>query len=114
LRALHQLLTEQGREAEAQAYARQLQARREQDPYYWIGLGVQRLQAGENRQAIAALEQARDMATGFPEVHRYLALAYWRAGEAARANEELSLLASLGDDPGGASKLRKKFKGLQP
>ncbi|MEO7392009.1 MAG: hypothetical protein ABIU58_07525 [Ramlibacter sp.] len=113
LRALYQLLAEQGRDAEAQIYARQLQARREVDPYYWIGLGAQHLQAGENRRAISALEHARTMATGFPEVHRYLALAYWRAGEAGRANEELTALASLDAGP-GASKLRKKFKALQP
>ena len=118
LRALYQLLSEQGRDAEARRYARELQAHRERDPYYWIGLGLQHLQAGENRQAIRALEHARDMATGFEEVHRHLALAYWRAGEAARANDELSQLAALTGDEAGVSRLRKKFKGspaqLQP
>ena len=111
MRALHQLLAEQGRDAEAQYYARELQARRERDPYYWIGLGLQHLEAGDNRRAIVALEHARGMASGFEEVHRYLALAYWRAGEAARANEELSQLAALTGDEAGTSKLRKKFRG---
>ena len=111
LRALHQLVAEQGRDAEARAFARELQSRRERDPYYWIGLGVQHLEAGNNRQAITALEHARTMANGFEEVHRYLALAYWRSGEAARANEQLSQLAALTGDEAGATRLRKKLKG---
>jgi Tfp pilus assembly protein PilF len=110
LRALHLLLVEQGRDAEALVYERMLQARRERDPYHWIGLGVQHLQAGENQQAIAALEHARDMANNFDEVHRLLAIAYWRAGEVARANAELTMLAAVSDEA-RASKLRKKLQG---
>lgn len=114
LHALHQLLVEQGREPEARYYAALLQSRQARDPYHWVGLGLRYLQEGDFRQAIVALERARSMASGFSEVHRYLALAYWRAGEPARANEQLSLLASLeGSDP-TVSALRRKINPDRP
>jgi len=109
LSSLHQLLLEQGRNSEAEYYARLLQSRREQDPYYWIGLGLQRLQSGNIRQSIQALEEAQRLTHGFAEVHRYLALAYWRAGEQAHADEQLTLLASLDRDGADVASLRKKF-----
>lgn len=113
LHTLHQLLTEQGRTAEAQRIARVLAAGRERDPYHWIGLGVRHLEDGEVRQAIDALEHAREMVTGFDEVHRYLAVAYWRAGEPGKAREQIALLASSGDKA-GLAKLRRKIQGAQP
>jgi tetratricopeptide (TPR) repeat protein len=109
LSSLHQLLLEQGRNSEADEYARLLQSRREQDPYYWIGLGLQRLQSGNIRQSIQALEEAQRLTHGFAEIHRYLALAYWRAGEQAHADEQLTLLASLNRDGADVATLRKKF-----
>ncbi|AMO21591.1 hypothetical protein UC35_00300 [Ramlibacter tataouinensis] len=114
LHELHQLLVDQGRMAEARQYARRLEARRAADPYYWIGLGILHLQDDEPRRAIAALERARSLAAGFQEVHRYLAVAYARAGEPWRANQELLALASLGAGQGELSALHKKFKRLQP
>lgn len=113
MHTLHQLLTEQGRTAEAQRIARALAAGRERDPYHWIGMGVRHLEDGDIRQAIDALEHAREMATGFDEVHRYLAVAYWRAGEAGKAREQIALLASSGDKA-GLAKLRRKMQGEQP
>lgn len=113
MHTLHQLLTEQGRTAEAQRIARALAAGRERDPYHWIGMGVRHLEDGDLREAIDALEHAREMATGFDEVHRYLAVAYWRAGEAGKAREQIALLASSGDKV-GLAKLRRKLQGAQP
>ncbi|MBC7602260.1 MAG: hypothetical protein H7255_06305, partial [Ramlibacter sp.] len=96
LLALQQMLNEQGREGESRRYESVLQTRQSRDPYYWINVGVQALQTGDHRKAIRALEQARDMTGNFREVHAFLALAYWRAGEQARATEELSTLALMG------------------
>lgn len=111
LDALRRLLVDEGREAEAQPYATRLEALRDRDPYHWIDLGLRYLQDGQYRRAIDALERAQAMTNGFAEVHRYLALAYWRAGDVREANEQLALLESLGK--GGDSntaKLRDKFK----
>lgn len=109
LHALHQLLLEQGRNAEARHYAQLLEGRQSRDPYHWISLGLQHLQEGEWREAIVALERAQGMVSGFPEVHRYLALAYWRAGEPARANEQLARLASLAGTDAAVTLLSRKF-----
>jgi tetratricopeptide (TPR) repeat protein len=111
LMSLQQMLQEQGRTAEAQAYTRVLQSRRDRDPYHWIALGLKRLQDAQYRESIRALEQAQRMTHGFAEVHRYLALAYWRAGESERAREQLNLLSSLDTDSTDVDTLRKKFNG---
>jgi Tfp pilus assembly protein PilF len=113
LQGLHQLLLRQGRSAEARQYALQIDARRESDPYHWIGVGVKHLQSGEPRRAIRALERAKELAVGFPEVHRYLAVAYAQAGDRRRADQELTVLASSGFDQGKLSVLRKKVHSLQ-
>ncbi|WP_194792779.1 tetratricopeptide repeat protein [Caenimonas koreensis] len=113
LLALQQMLNEQGRQSESRRYESVLQGRQARDPYYWINAGVQALQEGDHKKAIRALEQAREMTGNFREVHAFLALAYWRAGEARRATEELSTLALLGTSEAGISKLRKKFKGQE-
>ena len=109
LLSLHQLLLEQGRTQEAEHYAQLLKSRRDKDPYYWIGLGLQNLREGEFRQAVNALEKAQRLTNGFEEVHRYLAVAYWRAGQSSRANEQLELLASLHPRSDDVASLRKKF-----
>jgi Tfp pilus assembly protein PilF len=109
LLALQQLMQEQGRTAEAQSYARLLQSRRDGDPYHWIALGLKRLQEGQFRDSIRALEQAQRMTHGFSEVHRFLALAYWRAGDSERAREQLGVLASLDPDSPDVATLRQKF-----
>ena len=110
LRALHQLLVSQGREAEAEQYALQLQSRRSQDPYYWIDQGLQHLQDGKLRQSIEEFERAQSMSKGFDEVHRYLALAYSRLGDHTRENEQLSLLASLNESDAWVAKLNRKMQ----
>ena len=95
LRSLYQLLVSQGRESEAVKYREILQARQEKDPYYWLGVGLHQLQEGNYRKAVNALEHAQDLTRGFQEVHRYLAIAYWRAGESIEAKKQLAVLASL-------------------
>jgi len=95
LRSLHQLLVSQGRESEALKYAEILRARQEQDPYYWLGVGLDHLQRGNYPKAVDALEHAQDLTRGFQEVHRYLAIAYWRAGKPVQAKNQLAVLTSL-------------------
>ena len=51
------------------------------------------------------------MVSGFPELHQYLAVAYWRAGKPRRANEQLALLESLGDGAAVVG-LRSKFNSV--
>jgi len=109
LRSLHQLLVSQGRESEALKYAEILRARQEKDPYYWLGVGLDHLQRGNYPKAVDALEHAQDLTTGFQEVHRYLAIAYWRAGKQARAKNQLSALASLVPDDSALPALRRKI-----
>ncbi|MDP2367406.1 hypothetical protein [Rhodoferax sp.] len=109
LHALQQLLKDQGREPEALLIERQIQSRRDIDPYHWIRLGLSHLQAGEYRSAIRALERAQSLTTGFEEVHHYLALAYWRAGERGQADQQLALLSTLKHNSTELSRLRKKI-----
>jgi tetratricopeptide (TPR) repeat protein len=106
---LHRLLLAQGRSAEAAQFEALLHARRDRDPYYWLGLGVERLRAREYRAAIAALEQAQSMSSGFDEVHRYLALAYWGAGDARQAHAQVAVLGALGVENPADRALRKKI-----
>jgi tetratricopeptide (TPR) repeat protein len=114
LHLLHQLLQAQGRQVEAQKIQNQLQSRRTQDPYYWAALGLQHLKDAQFSRAIDALEQAQTLSSGFDEVHRLLAVAYWRAGQPSRADQQLSLMAQSNFDPQGVSELRKKFRSPAP
>jgi tetratricopeptide (TPR) repeat protein len=109
MRSLHHLLVSQGRESEASKYTEILRARQEKDPYYWLGVGLDHLQRGNYQKAVNALEHAQAMTTGFQEVHRYLAIAYWRAGKQPQAKNQLSVLASLMLDDSGLAALRKKI-----
>ena len=70
LAALHRLLLAQGRDGRSAPYGELLAARREQDPYYWLGLGLDQLQQGRPAQAVEPLERAQALTTGFEEVHR--------------------------------------------
>jgi tetratricopeptide (TPR) repeat protein len=90
-------------------YAEILRARQEKDPYYWLGVGLDHLQRGNYPKAVDALEHAQDLTTGFQEVHRYLAIAYWRAGKPARAKNQLAVLASLVPDDSALPALRRKI-----
>jgi tetratricopeptide (TPR) repeat protein len=109
LRSLHQLLVSQGRESEALKYTEILRARQDKDPYYWLGVGLDYLQAENYQKAVSALEHAQALTTGFQEVHRYLAIAYWRAGKQPQAKNQLSVLASLMVDDPRLAALSKKI-----
>jgi tetratricopeptide (TPR) repeat protein len=111
LNALHDLMLAKGRNDEARQYAQLLEAARNNDPYYWMGLGLAQLQEGQWPAAVDSLEHASEMVNGFPELHRYLAVAYWRAGKLRSANEQLAVLDSLGDEA-AVGGLRNKFKSL--
>ncbi len=93
--SMHQLLTAQGREAEAKKYALILQAQREKNPYYWLDIGRNFLREERYAKAVGALEHAETLTAGFDEVHRNLAIAYWRIGDIANAKKQLGVLASL-------------------
>ena len=67
------------------------------------------LNEGQNRQAVADLEHAQELTSGFTEVHGWLALAYWRMGEARRAREQLAQLEALQSGSALAGKLRRKL-----
>jgi tetratricopeptide (TPR) repeat protein len=110
LTTLHQLLLSQGRDIEAAQFARELEARREHDPYYWLGLGLEKLQQARFPQAIAALERAQALTTGFEEVHRYLAIAYWRAGKPLLARDQLAVLSAIDRGDASVALLNKKFE----
>jgi tetratricopeptide (TPR) repeat protein len=109
LDSMHRLLLDQGREAEARVYERRLQTLREQDPYYWLGLGLVRLQQAQYLQAVAALERAQAMTRGFAEVHRYLAVAYWRSGKPHLARDQLAALSALEQGDASVALLNKKL-----
>jgi len=109
LAALHQLLVAQQRTAEAELVAAQLRAAQDADPYHWISRGVAALNEGQDRQAVADLEHAQELTSGFTEVHGWLALAYWRMGEAGRAREQLAQLEALQSGSALAGKLRRKL-----
>ncbi|MFN9480816.1 MAG: tetratricopeptide repeat protein [Betaproteobacteria bacterium] len=106
--SLHRLLRAQGLPDEAVQIAQLQQARRERDPYYWLGVGVERIGRQDWPAAVAALERAQALTTGFDEAHRYLALAYWRAGDAPRARAQWARLDGRpGRDPAFVALVRK-------
>ncbi|MET3106414.1 tetratricopeptide (TPR) repeat protein [Oxalobacteraceae bacterium GrIS 2.11] len=109
LNALSHLLQDQGRTEEASQLIARLKEKQNQDPYYWLGLGVAYLKDGHPQQSIAVLERAQNLSVGFLEIHHYLALAYWRAGKQNAAENQLSILASMGQDSAVLDLLHKKI-----
>ena len=95
VRSMHKLLVAQGRDTEAEKYARILQAEQQKDPYYWLGVGMNYLREAKYGKAVRALEHAESLTSGFDEVHRNLAIAYWYQGDKTNAQKQLDLLASL-------------------
>ena len=91
-----------------------MQYRRTQDPYYWAALGLQHMKDAQFSRAIDALERAQSLSSGFDEVHRLLAVAYWRGGQTSLADQQLSLMAKSNFDPDGVRELRKKFRAAVP
>lgn len=109
LSGLHALLLSQQRLAEARVLEQRLQAQRNQDPYYWLGLGLGHLQQDRYPEAVAALERAQGLTSGFDEVHRALALAYWHAGKPQLARDQIAILKGLGGAEAMVAKLSRKF-----
>lgn len=112
LHELHRLLEDQHRTAEAREIANRLQARQSADPYYWMGLGVKSLVDNDPKGAIAKFERAREIAPTFGEIHRYLALAYVRVGDARKAQDELDRAAS-GGRADKVALIKRKIEQLQ-
>lgn len=112
--SLHQLLLSQGRTAEAATYEQRLREWRENDPYYWLGLGIERIRLEQFAAAADALEHAQELTTGFTEVHLYLAIAYWRSGKQLLARDQLAILNSLDAANPKMAALSRKFGGEAP
>jgi Flp pilus assembly protein TadD len=110
LQSLQTLLQTQGRHVEAAQYQAVLRSRRDEDPYYWIGLGLEQLRDGRDAGAVESLERAQALTFGFDEVHRALAVAYWRVGKVHRARDQLAVLSSLREGDPSVAALSKKFK----
>ena len=114
LRGMQKLLADQGRATEAKYYADLLVKRQEEDPYYWLGLGLVALDAQRHGAAISALERAASFASGFKEIHYYLGLAYWRDGQREAARKQLATLSAINRQDPGVATLSKKFSALAP
>jgi Flp pilus assembly protein TadD len=114
LRALHQLLSTQGRVTEAQHYADLLARLQDEDPYYWMGLGMGALREGRYGAAIRALERAASLTTGFEELHYHLGLAYWRNGQREAAAQQLAAMAAINSQDPKVAVLSKKLRITPP
>ncbi|MES2584124.1 MAG: hypothetical protein V4627_15485 [Pseudomonadota bacterium] len=114
LRAMHQLLSLQGRAAEARRYAELLEKRQDEDPYHWMGVGIAALQNGRNAAAIRALERAASLTAGFEELHFYLGVAYGRNGQSEAANKQLVAMRAINNEGPSVALLSKKLQGLSP
>ena len=114
LRAIHQLLQAQGRTADAQHYADLLKKRQDEDPYYWLGIGLGALQRGHFESAVNDLERAASLTSGFEEIHRNLAIAYWRNGQSDSANKQLKLLTALNSKDPAIALLNSKMRESAP
>jgi Flp pilus assembly protein TadD len=112
LRSLHAMLVMQGRSDEAAIYAKDIQARQEQDPYYWIGVGLDHFKQARYQAAIVALERAQSLTSGFVEVHRALAVAYFKQGAKIKVQEQVAALASIDDADPSLSALNQKLRSL--
>ncbi len=114
LRTMQALLRSQGRETEAQVFADQLAKRQNEDPYYWMGLGIAALQSGRNLQAIQSLERAAALTTGFEELHFHLGVAYWRDGQMDAARKQLAAMNAINDRDPDVAVLSKKLQHVAP
>lgn len=114
LRSMQQLLQSQGRAADAKHYADLLKRRQDEDPYYWLGVGLGAMQSGRFESAINALERAASLTSGFEEIHRNLAIAYWRNGQREAANKQLKVLTALNSEDPAIALLSKKMRESVP
>lgn len=110
LRAMAQLLQALGRHDEAAHFTELLAKRQDEDPYHWLGLGLDALGAGRNSDAITALEKAATLTSGFEEIHYHLGLAYWRAGQVQAARKQLDTLSALQHGGTGIAVLANKLQ----
>lgn len=112
LRAMREILLIRGRAAEAQAYAERLRKLQDEDPYYWLGLGLDALRHARYGEAIDTLERAAKLTTGFQEIHYHLALAYLRNGQRDKAAKQIALLDALSHDDPSVAYLTKKMQNM--
>jgi thioredoxin-like negative regulator of GroEL len=77
-----------------------------------MGLGVKSLLDNDPKDAVAKFERAREIAPTFAEIHRYLALAYVRTGDARKAQQEIDL-AAAGGRADKVAVIRRKIEQLQ-
>jgi Flp pilus assembly protein TadD len=112
IRGLHLLMVAQGRTQEAAKYEEILSAQRKQDPYYWIGVGLDQFKQENYHRAVDAFERAQSLTTGFSEVHRYLALAYLKEGQPTKVREQLIALESIDRNDPVLGPLNSKLKRL--
>jgi Flp pilus assembly protein TadD len=114
LHSMRTLLVAQGRTVEAKHYAQLLEKQRNENPYYWMGLGLAAMRSGDYRAAVRSLERAAALATGFEEIHYQLALAYWRDGQRDAARQQLAVLDGINHHAPGVGTLSKKFSAPSP
>lgn len=68
------------------------------------------MQRGGFESAIRALERAESLTTGFEEIHRNLAIAYWRNGQREAASKQLKVLTALNSKDPGVALLSRKMR----
>jgi tetratricopeptide (TPR) repeat protein len=112
MRTMHELLAVQGRDAEAKVFADQLRRRQDEDPYYWLSLGLDAMSRARYREAAGSLERAAALTIGFAEVHVNLAIAYARSGQPEKAKQQLSKLETMTHDGASVALLSKKLEKL--
>jgi tetratricopeptide (TPR) repeat protein len=112
LRAMQELLVTQGRTAEAKVFADQLRRRQDDDPYYWLALGLDAMARARYREAAGNLERAAALTTGFEEIHVNLAISYARSGQRDKAQQQLSKLETMTHDSTSVALLSKKLERL--
>lgn len=109
LRNLHSLYRDSNRHEAATALEKRIVAIQDTNPYYLIGKGLSALQLNEYKAAIAYLERAQKLTSGFEEVHQALAEAYWKIGATTQAKQQLELLASINANNSKLRYLRAHF-----
>lgn len=109
IRGLYHLMASQGRNNEANLYRDILIAHQEQDPYFWIARGLNQYRSSNFKNAIDDLSKAQSLATGFSEIHVYLAMAYWHDGQREKAQEQYDALARINNHDPNLASLSRKF-----
>ena len=89
LRSLQNILLSQRRIEEAEKLDKIIHESNDENPHYWIGMGMYAMNQKDFRKAISSFEKAQKLASGFAEIHQNLATAYFQVGDQVRAKEEL-------------------------